>query len=296
MMVGKEQQEIAILGGGGLVGQASIEALNKNFDSIIAPLSDQVDILDPQALVQWMRSIHAPVIYNLVAYTNVDQAEKEKNKAFELNAIGAQNVGIAARRTGKFLVHQSTDFVFPGTAKLAGPYFEELPVNFQVENLLGVYAQTKLAGEMAVASSGCKYAIVRASLPFGNPHSDKDFVKKVTSFVERGFPLVLDQTITPTYIPDLAEAVRRIGQLQRQGIYHVACKGPTNTYQVGRYLASKLGIEKEVESGNFSDISKGYAPRPQWGGLDTGYTEQILGVEFHSWQNAVDEMLSSSVM
>ena len=116
----------------------------------------ELDVTDAGAVRQAVAQTRAEVIVNCAAYTNVERAEEDEAAADRLNRGAAENLARAAEANGATLIHVSTDYVFDGTAHL--PYTEDAPTA-----PLGVYGRTKLAGERAVAESGCKYLTFRTA-------------------------------------------------------------------------------------------------------------------------------------
>ena len=157
----------------------------------------ELNVTDAGAVRQAVAQTRAEVIVNCAAYTNVERAEEDEEAADRLNRGAAENLARAAEANGATLIHVSTDYVFDGTAHL--PYTEDAPTA-----PLGVYGRTKLAGERAVAESGCKYLTFRTAWlysEYGN-----NFLKtmlRLTAEKER-LNVVFDQAGTPTYAGDLA--------------------------------------------------------------------------------------------
>ena len=288
--------DLAILGAKGFVGSQSSKHLEDFGVGVIRADIEEVDITKRRDLDKWMKGNPAPAILNFVAYTDVDGAEKEKGReddpVMRLNVDGVRCVAEAAKKYKKFLIHISTDMVFP-CDKAPGPHSEE--VQPQVgEGVIGWYAKTKLMGERAVAGVGGRYAIIRIAYPFGNPDNEKDFFLKTKKYIENGIALFSDQKFTPTYILDLANAILEILRRQKKGVFHVATHPATTPYEFGSYLAEKLKIDKEVNKGSIDDFMKleGKAPRTKVGGLTCELTQKSLGIEFRSWKEAIDDFIS----
>jgi len=177
----------------------------------------ELDVTDAGAVRQAVAQTRAEVIVNCAAYTNVERAEEDEEAADRLNRGAAENLARAAEANGATLIHVSTDYVFDGTAHL--PYTEDAPTA-----PLGVYGRTKLAGERAVAESGCKYLTFRTAWlysEYGN-----NFLKtmlRLTAEKER-LNVVFDQAGTPTYAGDLAMTIFSIVEggyfAGNEGLYH----------------------------------------------------------------------------
>ena len=161
---------IWLVGNRGMLGN-DVETLlvekNKPFVS-----SDQdVDIADEDAIKRFTRGKEIEWVINCAAYTDVDRAERERNRAFSVNSRGACNLAAEARRLGAKIVHISTDYVFDGTKE--GAYTEE-----DTPNPLGVYGKSKLEGENSIRETIEEFYILRTSCRFWNGR----FIYTICSF------------------------------------------------------------------------------------------------------------------
>jgi dTDP-4-dehydrorhamnose reductase len=209
-----------------------------------------VDILRADQVEKALDEFAPGIVVNPAAYTAVDKAEAEPELAFAINRDGAAIVAAAAKRRGVPLIHLSTDYVFDGGKD--GSYVESDPVDPQ-----GVYGQSKLAGEHAVAQANDCHVILRTSwiyAAFGN-----NFVRTMIRLSGGGKPLrvVDDQTGCPTYAPDVADAIliiaRRIetaGWSSRfAGVTHLAGPDAVTWCQFARMIvdaAPKIGGERAM--------------------------------------------------
>ncbi len=286
-----EQKEYYFLGASGLVGSQVVETYGNEETNIIAPSAGELDIRDRDAVFQALAETDADVIVNFVAYADVDGAQKHPKEAWELNVAGLKNLVEAAALEGKHLITIGTDFEFDGLTTHPGPYNEN---DTQVDlTHIGTYGQTKIEGYRRIKNSGADVTYIRIAYPFGNPRSERDYVKRELEYIKKEYGLFTDQWFTPTYIPDLALALDKVSQDRITGTFHVACNPPTTHYEFGLYLASKLDLKEPVKEGSFDEFMKvrGRTPRPKFGGLNTKFTQNALGIRFHSWQEALDEYL-----
>jgi dTDP-4-dehydrorhamnose reductase len=165
----------------------------------------EIDLLSPLSIERAVADFRPDVIVNPAAYTAVDKAESEPDRAFAVNRDGARAVSTAAARLGIPVIHLSTDYVFDG--KKDGAYIESDPVAPQ-----GVYGRSKLAGEVAVAEANPKHVILRTAWvysPFGS-----NFVRTMLRLsAERDrLRVVDDQVGCPTYAPDIAAAIMAVAR------------------------------------------------------------------------------------
>ena len=162
-----------------------------------------LDITDLRAVRKACATLEVDVIINCAAYTNVDMAEEDPQSAMTLNASAPANLAVAASETGAFLIQISTDYVFRGDSSV--PYREDSPTG-----PLGVYGETKLAGERAVRSSGCDWIIIRTAWLY-SPYG-KNFVKTMQRLTAEkdSLRVVSDQIGSPTYTWDLVSLIVRM--------------------------------------------------------------------------------------
>lgn len=284
---------LAIIGANGFVGQEITPLLESKSFAVEAADIDQVDILNTKSLDNWTASLKSDSILNLAAYTQVDKAETERDLASKINTQGAVNLTKASKKYDKQLIHISTDFIFPGTKEYPGPYKENQQTPREFENQLGWYGKTKLEAEREIMASDCKWAIVRIAFPFGSKTADeKDYIQKIIKSIKAGYSLFNDQFLTPTYIPDLAVVLGQIASKRLSGVYHVATHPLTTPFEFGSYLAKNLDLG-EVAPGSVQGYLSmpGVARRPILGGYDTAYSQQKLGLKYHSWKSAIEEFI-----
>jgi dTDP-4-dehydrorhamnose reductase len=211
-----------VIGSEGQVARSLREAATSDRNIVFGSgARPDVDLLRPHTIERALADFRPDVIVNPAAYTAVDKAESESNQAFALNTDGAGAVAQAAAKLGIPVIHLSTDYVFDG--KLDRAYVEDDPVAPQ-----GVYGRSKLAGELAVAEANPKHIILRTAwvyAPFGS-----NFVRTILRLaVERDrLRVVADQVGSPTYAPDMADAVISIAQRMTSSGWHPKFGGVTH--------------------------------------------------------------------
>lgn len=290
----------AVLGGSGLVLSRFVELCKKTVVS--TPNISELDITDHEQVLRWSKKLPtgACVVFG-AAYTDVDGAEKEKGDksgiVYKVNVLGPQNVGLACKKRGLFLIHISTDFIFPGTDENKGPYKEDQELVLDEQNI-GWYGHTKLMGEQEVLDSEADTAILRISYPFRTRHQAKtDFARNILSVYDQGklYPMFNDQYLTPTFIDEAAEIIKKIGEQKPQGVFHCAATNVTTPYDFATLLLKKTrGVVNVVKPSSILDFRKQFperAPRPQYGGLDSEYTQEKLGTHFMKWEESIDELV-----
>lgn len=227
------------------------------------------------------------VIVNCAAYTNVDRAEEEPMIADLINHQAVRNLALAANEADATLIHVSTDYVFQGDRNI--PCQE----NWET-NPLGVYGQTKLAGEKAILEIGCRYLIFRTAWlysSFGN-----NFVKTMLRLTaeKETLKVVFDQVGTPTYAGDLAMLIGHIienAQLDKTGIYHYSNEGVCSWYDFTQEIAEQAGNTKcdilPCHSNEFPSKVK----RPHFSVLDKTKVKETFGINVPYWKKSLEKCL-----
>lgn len=272
--------EILVTGADGQLGRSLRERAGGNWHFAGRA---ELDVTDAEAVRRCTAERKIDLIVNCAAYTDVDRAEEEEAAADRVNRQAAQNLAEAAAQRGAALIHISTDYVFPGTGDR--PCREEDPTG-----PLCAYGRTKLAGERAVAASGCRYLILRTSWlysEFGN-----NFVKTILRLAaERGtLRVVADQIGSPTCAGDLAGAIRFLAEsgrfAGRKGIYHYANGGFCSRYDFAREIVRQAGLACDVLPCRTDEFPQ-RARRPACSALDTTKIEQTFGLAIPRWRDSL---------
>ena len=214
----------------------------------------------------------------------MERAEEDEPRADLLNHKAAGNLAAAAKATGATLFHVSTDYVFDGTAHL--PYTEDAPTA-----PLGVYGRTKLAGERAVAESGCKYLTFRTAWLYSEyGHNFLKTMLRLTS--ERDtLQVVFDQIGTPTYAGDLALAIFSIIESERyagnEGVYHFTDEGVCSWYDFARAIAGYAGHTGCDIGPCHSSEFPSKVRRPSFSVLDKTKVKQTFGIRIPHWTESL---------
>ena len=257
------------------------------------------DLSRPEALAQTVRDVRPDVIVNAAAHTAVDKAESEPDVARTLNALAPAAVACAAAEVGAWLVHYSTDYVFNGEGLT--PWQES-----DATGPLGVYGQTKLEGEQAIAASGCKHLIFRTSWVYAARGGN--FARTMLRLAQERERLTVidDQRGAPTgadLIADVsAHAIRQaLGapDASRSGIYHLVAAGETSWHGYASHAIAQARQLKPDAPWKVSEIvpvpTSAFptpARRPLNSRLNTQRLQQAFGLTLPAWQNGVDRLLA----
>jgi dTDP-4-dehydrorhamnose reductase len=291
---------IVLFGRGGQVGGELVSRLPA-CGEVVAYGRQEAAFDRPADVAALARDARPDVIVNAAAYTAVDRAETEADLARVVNAETVARLADEARRRGALLVHYSTDYVFDGTK--AGAYVED-----DEPAPLSAYGRTKLAGERAVAESGCRHWIFRTSWVYAA--RGHNFVRTMLKLARERDELkvVDDQFGAPTpaaLIADVTTAfVRRLGagQAPDLGTYHLAPGGTTTWCGFARLIlatARDLGLPLRCPPERVAAITTAEYPlparRPLNSRLCTAKLEAALGERLPAWQDGVPPVVAAIV-
>lgn len=248
-----------------------------------------LDITDPAAVSSAIREARPEIVINAAAYTAVDKAEDDRDRAVMVNASGAENIAAAANAVGAAMIHISTDYVFDGEAN--EPY---RPAD--VPNPVNVYGQSKLDGEIAVRLACPRHVIVRTAWVYSE--RGHNFVLTMLRLAESGQPVrvVDDQQGSPTAASDVAEALLKtaVVMLERPitGTFHFTNAGVTTWYNFARAIFEMSGHSDIVVSPISTAEFPTPARRPLWSVLDCSTFEEEFAVTPRAWRAALRETLN----
>ena len=227
---------------------------------------------------------HTPdIIVNCAAFTNVDKCETEREAAFSVNALGPKYLASAAKKCGARVIQISTDFVFDGNGNR--PYTEE-----DQTNPLSEYGRTKLEGERNIQSYCDSYLIVRTSWLFG--HNGINFAAKMLELAEqhKELSIVTDETGSPTYTPDLAEALWILIKQKCEGIINVSNDGSCSRYEWAEYIFETMGFKIKMNPIKSSEYKRP-ANVPLNSTLNCQKFTTITGMQMRPWEETVESYL-----
>ncbi len=277
---------ILITGGTGQVGTA-IQQLAPRFDvQIVAPTRAELDLGSSCHIGERLSERDWGSVINCAAYTAVDKAEQEPAVAFAVNAIAPEMLAKETAARGLRLLHVSTDYVFDGSKD--GFYVESDPVA-----PLGVYGQSKLAGEQAIGVGNADHVILRTAWvvsPWGN-----NFVKTMlrVGAERKQLRVVDDQRGCPTSAIDIAEALLTIAtQGGPIGTYHFVNAGEASWCDLARFVFERASMAVEVEAITTNQYPTP-AKRPPNSRLATDRIARDYGIKPRPWQEAVGEVVDA---
>jgi len=210
----------------------------KDLKVIDAPHEEELDVTHEDKVLSFILKCIPDVIINCAAFTNVDKCETEREIAFKVNALGPKNIATAAKRCGAKVVQISTDFVFDGNCNK--PHEEDQA------NPLSEYGRSKLEGEKNIQNNCNTFLIVRTSWLFGR--NGTNYVEKMLELArhKKELSIVDDETGSPTYTVDLAEALWTLIEQKCEGTFHVANEGSCSRYEWARKIFEINGYDINI--------------------------------------------------
>jgi dTDP-4-dehydrorhamnose reductase len=276
---------LLVTGAGGMLGRAVVDCALRLGHDVRAATRAELDVGDAAATRQALLGWRPRAVVNCAAYTDVDGAETDRRAAERVNAGGAGHVAAAAAAAGARIVHVSTDYVFDGSKR--EPWVESDPVA-----PLGVYGETKLAGEIAVAEANPSHTIVRTAWLFGT--GGRNFVDTMLALgAQRDeVSVVTDQVGCPTWTGHLAGALVELAERPDEtGILHVAGAGQCSWNEFALEIFERAGIDCRVLPATSEQFARP-ARRPAYSVLGS---ERRDPVRLPPWQRGLAEYLATRV-
>lgn len=277
---------ILVTGAAGQLGQDVVKEVEKRgYEAIIADRA-QLDITDEESVLSFVADVKPDVILHCAAYTNVDKAEEDKENAYKVNALGSEYLARAAAAINSKLLYVSTDYVFDGTAS------EPYEVNHPTKPL-GVYGETKLAGEELVKKHLERYFIVRTAWVYGIHGNNfvKTMLKLGSEREEIG--VVHDQVGSPTYTVDLAKFMVDLAETDKYGTYHASNEGVCSWYDFAVEIFRQAGIEVKVNPLTTDQFPRP-AQRPKYSVLSKKKIKEQMFSPLRNWDDALSAYLEET--
>ena len=286
--------KILILGSQGQLGRCLYDQFSQTDYELIYHSRADTDIADLTETSENLIALNPDIVVNATAYTAVDLAETHESLAYQVNHFAVDNLASQCEKIGSFLIHVSTDYVFDGTA--SRPYKEEDKTNPK-----SVYGASKLAGEIAIQRTDCRFLIIRTSWVFSE-YGNNFFKTMLRLGAEREtLSIVGDQIGCPTYAQDIASLIVDLipwidkGSVE-SGIYHFCGDTACSWYQFAKEIfaqADQLGYRtpKQVQSIATKDYPTP-AKRPGYSVFDCTKIENTFNISRSNWRFGIDRVLS----
>ncbi|MEM1258818.1 MAG: dTDP-4-dehydrorhamnose reductase [Bacteroidota bacterium] len=279
---------ILVTGASGQLGRTLKDVVENETDlKFVFKSYRELDITDFDAVHKVLTSSEYAYCINCAAFTNVDLAETETDKAKLVNVTGVRNLALNCKDSGTILIHISTDFVFDGYLNV--PYREE-----DIARPIGFYGDTKYKGERAIINNLDEHFILRTSWLYSEHGTNfmKTMIRLGTDRDE--LSVVYDQVGTPTYARDLADAVLTIIKAHciDYGVYNYSNDGVASWYDFAKAIFDGLGIEIDLHP----ILSEQYptpAERPKYSVLDKSKIKEVFNLEIPHWKDSLQVALNA---
>lgn len=295
--------KLLLFGKDGQVGEALQPAL-RQLGEVVACGRSEADFERPGELPRLVAALAPDVIVNAAAYTAVDRAETDAERARLVNSEAVALLADAARRQDAWLVHYSTDYVFDGSK--ASPYLESDPAN-----PLSVYGSTKLRADLAIAESGCRHLIFRVGWVYAPAHQNFPAAMLRLGRERASLEVVADQVGAPTSAARIAAATAAALQRIRQageggaalaGLYHFAAGGAVSRADLARFIiatARARGAELALCPDGIVPVPSAARPapaaRPRNSRLDTEKIRATFGIVPPAWEDDMERWVTQAV-
>lgn len=281
-------QKTIILGASGQLGNCIAKvAQQRGISDILFPSEQEADILASDQLRLLFEKEQPAFVVNCAAYTAVDKAEDDVEKARLINKVGPETIARLCQELGITMIHISTDFVFAGNVT-------KLLNEEDVAEPVSVYGATKLEGEQVIAQVLPQHIIIRTAWlysEFGN-----NFVKTMQRLGRERDELgvIVDQIGTPTYGVDLAGIILDFitSDSTAYGTYHYSNEGAVSWYDFAQAIFEESGISVRVKALR-TDEYPTRAVRPSWSVMDKSKIRQTLGTPIPYWKESLKECIKA---
>ena len=276
--------KVAILGGGGLLAYSVKKTFGKKYD-IFSFSHYELDIANKD---NYYLLDDYDIIINTAAFKDVDRCESERDKAFKVNAEAPGELARYCRKKNKLLVHISTDYVFDGEKD--GKYAEE-----EEANPVNIYGKSKLEGEKRIISEMDNFLIIRVAWLFGK--GKLNFVDQLIRQLlnDEIVKLVCDKWGNPTFTTTVSEAIMKLIEAGKTGIFNIVNGGCTTRYDMGIYIKDLL----DVKSGRIIPVSKeeikSIAVRPTYTCLSTKKYTAVTGEKLQNWRDVIKDYINGII-
>jgi dTDP-4-dehydrorhamnose reductase len=277
---------VLVTGAKGQVGEA-VARLVEGHAQVAAHDRASLDLEKPDDIRWCIRDARPDVIVNAAAYTAVDRAESDEERARAVNAVAPGILAEEAKRAGALLIHYSTDYVFDGTRDT--PYDEDAPTN-----PVNAYGASKLAGEQAIARSGAAALTLRTSWVYGR-HGQNFLLTMQRLATQRDeIRVVADQHGAPNWTRALAAATvellrrGRADLADRAGLYHLSAQGAATWYEFARAILADTSVRvTPIATTDYPTPAR----RPAYGVLDSSRFARTFGLALPDWRSMLGECL-----
>ena len=284
----KSMQKVWVCGASGKVGSELVKLLGQMTEKgmeVLVTDSEDVDITVPKDVVDFAELNRPHHIINCAGFTDVNACEREVEKAYKVNALGARNLAVASRKISARLVHLSTDDVFGGDGKI--PYTE-----FDTPNPQSIYGKSKYAGENFIREFSNKHIIIRSSWIYGQGDS---YLSKILNLAKEGknIEAAHDQIASPTSAKELAKTVIYLMEYAQDGLYHITGQGSCSRYEFAHEILKLAGSQVAITPVTASEDPL-TAMRPSYSVLDNLMLRMSDIPMLSDWKKALADCMNEN--
>lgn len=301
------RKKIFVTGADGMVGSRFVELFGDSYN-LLTPKEQELDITDNDQVKRFIEQNDPDVVVNFAAYTNVNQAEKQRGDkndlCWRINVVGVRNILHAISDSKIHFIQFSTDMVFSGSLDNPGPYDE----NINPEEDLGKitwYGYTKAeADRFVLDSQHAQSTIIRIMYPVRASFKyKKDYLRGPLELYDQRklYPLIKDQRVTISFIDEIADSLDKIIQNNIHSTVHVASSDLGTPYKI---ISNMLEKTRDVAAEDIQTITydkfleKTNSPSyryPKYGGLMVTKSEKKLNTNFRTWQQIIDKLIDQGL-
>ena len=289
---------IFVFGGSGLVGSSLIEGLKDISEITCTYNTNRIDLpnikavkmqlpQDKQKIYQVLLQEKPDVIIHTIAFSNVDYCETNKKEADELHVECTEEIARISSKINSKLIYVSTDWVFGDSKRKFSEEDNPNPVNH--------YGKTRQNAEKIVLRYSNKNVIIRPAVIYGwHPNSKfTNFVLKNLQGKKQVFAYT-DQFQTPTLVDDLVNAVKKIIQLDKIGIFHTVGSSCSNRFEFAKIIAKQFCLDENLIIQSTTDEKPQVAKRPKISCLDNSKSASLLGIKFATIEEGIEKIFEKS--
>ncbi len=274
--------KILITGAKGRLGGLLVGQLRAGHD-VVGLGKAELDITDFDAVKAIVHEYQPDLVIHPAAWTDVNGCAENPEKAIAINGFGTQNLAVATAQIGSGILYVSSNEVFDG--KSTSPYRE-----YDRTQPINPYGYSKWLGEEAVRTLNVKHYVVRTAWLFA--HGGRNFIQAILGAMEADKPLrvVINEVANPTYTNDVAEAIAKLIETERYGVYHFVNAGFCSRWNFARYV---------LDQADYADVPIAKITSQEWKRPSTppefcalaNLAGKGIGIELRVWQEAVDDFL-----
>lgn len=278
----KKKRKWLVVGASGQLGREWSLWLEKKGENVRALSRKKLDITLANEVESSFIAFKPDIVVNCAAYTHVDEAEKKKDEAEQINHYGARVLAEACARYKATLLHYSTDYVFPGLFSHRKQMPKGYPETFPPEPV-NAYGWSKWKGEEAVRSSGASFLILRLSWLCGEYGNNFIHTMLRLARERKHLKVVNDQYGSPTFTLSAVKNSIALAEAGTNGLFHLSSKGETTWYKLAKAVFEQKKMDVEILPISTEEYPTP-AKRPAWSLLDTQMLLNVPGTEMGSWE------------